>query len=361
MGQVGGPVNGVANQPIVEGADMRHPTMEDVAREASVSRALVSLVFRNSPKVAEDTRSRVLAAAQRLGYRPNANARRLASRTTDTVGIMVRDLHNPFFADIMDGIEAAADRNNVQVLISHARRGESEAGAIETLLELRPSGLVLLSPSLSTRELATRIGWVPAVVVGREVRQPGFDIVVDDDAHGAELAVRHLYSQGHRRIVHVSGGRGEAGAVQRIRGYERSMNALGLGGQAQVLPGMFSEEAGFAAAETLTAMREPPTAVFAANDLIAVGLLGGFDQLGIRVPEDVSLIGYDNTSLARTRHIDLSTIDQPRRAMGELAIDTMLERLRRGRQRTTIHRTAPTLVVRSSTGPVPAAEGQGRQ
>lgn len=125
-----------------------------------------------------------------------------------------------------------------------------------------------------------------------------------------------------------------------------------LGRQPRVVPGRFSEEAGFAAAEALAAMDDRPTAVFAANDLIAVGLLSGFDQLGIRVPEDVSLVGYDNTSLARTRHIDLTTIDQPRRAMGELAIDTLLERLRRARLRSTTHRTVPTLVVRSSTGPV---------
>ena len=329
---------------------MRHPTMEDVAREASVSRALVSLVFRNSPKVADDTRSRVLIAAERLGYRPNANARRLASRTTDTVGVLLRDLHNPFFADIVDGIEAAADRQSVQVLISHARRGDDEIGAIERLLELRPIGLLLLSPSLPTRSLAARVGRVPTVIVGREVRHPEFDIVVDDDARGAELAVRHLHDLGHRRIFHVSGGRREAGAALRIRGYKRAMHALG--GQPRVVPGRFSEEAGFAAAEALAAMDDRPTAVFAANDLIAVGLLSGFDQLGIRVPEDVSLVGYDNTSLARTRHIDLTTIDQPRRAMGELAIDTLLQRLRRGRQRTTTHRTLPTLVVRSSTGPV---------
>jgi DNA-binding LacI/PurR family transcriptional regulator len=125
-----------------------------------------------------------------------------------------------------------------------------------------------------------------------------------------------------------------------------------LGGQPRVVPGRFSEEAGFAAAEAMAAVDDRPTAVFAANDLIAVGLLSGFDQLGIQVPEDVSLVGYDNTSLARTRHIDLTTIDQPRRAMGELAIDTLLERLRRARLRSTTHRTRPTLVVRSSTGPV---------
>ncbi|HEX6232122.1 MAG TPA: LacI family DNA-binding transcriptional regulator [Jiangellaceae bacterium] len=337
---------------------MRHPTMEDVAREASVSRALVSLVFRNSPKVADDTRSRVIAAAERLGYRPNANARRLASRTTDTVGVLLRDLHNPFFADIVDGIETAADRKNVQVLISHGRRGADEVSAVESLLELRPIGLVLLSPSLPTRAMAAQVGTLPTVIVGREVRQRGFDIVVDDDVRGAELAVRYLHKLGHRRILHVTGGPGEAGAAQRIRGYERAMRALGA--TPRVLPARFSEEAGFAAAEVIAGMDEMPTAVFAANDLIAVGLLSGFDQLGIRVPDDVSLLGYDNTSLARTRHIDLTTIDQPRRAMGELAIETLLERLYRDRQRSTIHRMMPTLVIRSTTRPIPAAGAEER-
>jgi DNA-binding LacI/PurR family transcriptional regulator len=332
---------------------MRHPTMEDVAREASVSRALVSLVFRGSPRVADNTRSRVLAAAERLGYRPNVNARRLASRTTDTVGVLLRDLHNPFFAEIVDGIEEAADRHGIQLLISHGRRGKDDSGAIERLLELRPIGLVVLSPSLATRAMAAQIGSVPTVIVGREVRQRGFDVVVDDDAYGAELAVGHLYDLGHRHIVHVSGGRTEAGATQRIRGYERAMNAHGL--RPCVVPASFSEDAGFGAAKTLVAMADRPTAVFAANDLIGVGLFSGFDQLGVRVPEEISLMGYDNTSLARMRHIDLTTIDQPRGAMGEIAIDTLFERLRHGRTRSVVHRTTPTLVIRSSTGPVPTA------
>lgn len=337
---------------------MRHPTMEDVAREASVSRALVSLVFRDSPKVAEDTRSRVIAAADRLGYRPNANARRLASRTFITVGVLLRDMRNPFFADVVDGIEATADRAGIHLLFGHARgTTKHESAAIETLLEFRPNGLVLLSPSASTRSLGQQIGLLPTVVIGREVRRRGFDTVVDDDAGGAALAVQHLHSLGHRNIVHVSGGT-EAGAAQRIRGYERTMRSLGLAEHIRVIPGTFTEEAGLAAAKTLAVDDNLPTAVFAANDLLAVGVLSGFDHLGIRVPEEVSIVGYDDTSLARTRHIDLTTIDQPRHAMGELALETLLHRLRRGRDRSVIHRTAPSLVVRSSSGPAPTAEDE---
>lgn len=331
---------------------MRHPTMEDVAREASVSRALVSLVFRDSPKVAENTRQRVLDAAERLGYRPNANARRLASRSVNTVGVLLQDMHNLFFADVVDGIEAAAEREGAQLLYAHARRSERETAAVEMLLEFRPSGLVLLSPGAPTRSLGAQVGAVPTVVLGREIRRPGFDTVVNDDARGAALAVRHLHDLGHRRIAHVTGGR-EASASARVRGYERTMRSLDLEQHIRVLPGTFREEAGLAAAEHLLGA-DLPTAVFAANDLIAVGLLSGFDKAGVRVPEDVSVIGYDNTSLASTRHIDLTTIDQPRRAMGELAIDTLLERVHGRRSRGVVHRTAPTLVVRSSTGPAPA-------
>jgi DNA-binding LacI/PurR family transcriptional regulator len=323
--------------------------MDDVAREAAVSRALVSLVFRKSPKVADKTRTRVLAAAVRLGYRPNANARRLASRTPDTVGVMVRDLHNPFYAEILDGIEKAAAGENLQVLISHGRRGVNEPNALEGLFELRPIGLILLSPSMTMRAMGEHVGGLPAVIVGRDPRDRRFDVVVDDDVHGAELAVGHLAGLGHRRIVHVSGGRGEAGAAARIRGYERAMRALEM--EPVVISARFSEDAGISAAAKFAKLDRSPTAVFAANDVIAVGLLSGFDRLGLRVPGDVSVMGYDNTSLARTRHIDLTTIDQPRHVMGELAVETLLERMRTGRQRSAVHRTAPTLVVRSSTAP----------
>lgn len=323
--------------------------MEDVARGAGVSRALVSLVFRDSPRVSDRSRARVLQVADQLGYRPNAMARGLASRHGRTVGVLINDLHNPFFAEIVDGIEALADALGFRLLLGHGGGSARELSVLGTILEFRPAGLVLLSPDTPSGVIAQQVGGVPVVVVGRPVRRPGMDTVVNDEAHGARLAVEHLHELGHRRIAHVSGGARGAGARQRARGYGVAMRALGLGADACVVPGGFTEQDGVEAAARILADGEPPTAIFAANDLVAVGVMAVLDDHGLAVPGDVSLVGYDNSALARVRHVDLTTVNQPRHEMGQLALACLLERIRGERDRAVLHRITPTLVVRSST------------
>jgi DNA-binding LacI/PurR family transcriptional regulator len=224
-------------------------TMADVARAANVSRSLVSLVFQDSPKVSPRSRRKVLKAAEKLGYRPNALARRLASGRSNTVGVLINDLHNQFFAELYDGVADGAAAHGCQLLLATGNRSANlEIHAVETFLQQQVEALVLLSPRIETADIATLTAGIPSVVVGRDPQVPGVDVVTNDEDAGSALAVRHLIELGHRRISHVSGGPSGAGASARELGYRAAMRAAGLAREIDVVIGDFTEEAGVQAA-----------------------------------------------------------------------------------------------------------------
>ncbi|MEV6773686.1 LacI family DNA-binding transcriptional regulator [Nocardia sp. NPDC051030] len=329
---------------------MTRPTMEDVAAAAGVSRALVSLVMRNSPKVSEHRRKAVLQAAADLGYQPHAMARSLASRTSNLVGVMVSDLRNAFFADVVEGMDEAAQEAGLELILNTGRRSAArERTALESLLAFRPGGIILLSPVLPASAIRDAAERCPVVLVSRASSITTVDTVNDDGEVGAALAVDHLVALGHRRIVHLDGGAAFA-APPRRKGYTAAMERYNL--EPMVIPSEHTDEAGAAAVRKLLNIFSPstfPTALVCGNDFNAVGAMSALAEAGLRVPEDVSIVGYDNTSLAALRHVSLTTIDQPRTNIGRLAVDALTERLREGRTEPVRKRLEPSLVVRSTT------------
>jgi DNA-binding LacI/PurR family transcriptional regulator len=324
--------------------------MEDVAREAGVSRALVSLVMRERPNVSPERRRRVTEAAAKLGYRPNAMARSLASRRTRTVGVILDDLRNPFFAEIAGGIEElASDVGYRLFLAAGGRQARRERAALSALLEYRVDGVILVSPRMRSPDIVEAAAELPLVMIGRHVRGSEADFVLVDEIHGTELVLDHLVGLGHERIAHIDGGTG-AGSAQRRAAYLRGMRARRLGPHVTVISGDFTEEAGASAARTLLSEPELPTAVFAANDMVAAGLLGGLDRAGVAVPEHVSIVGYDNILIAHLAHVSLTTVDQPRTDMGRLGLELLLDRIE-NRRPGIVRTLEPTLVVRATTSP----------
>jgi DNA-binding LacI/PurR family transcriptional regulator len=331
---------------------MTRPTMADVAARAGVSRALVSLVMRGSPKVSEHRRRAVLAAAKDLGYQPHALARSLASRTSSLVGVLISDLHNAFFAEVVEGLDIAAQQAGLELILGTGHRSPArERTAVTWLLGFRPGGIILLSPVLPAAVIRRAADQCPVVLVSRTAAAPTIDTVTDDGETGVALAVDHLVALGHRRIVHFDGGAAFS-ATPRRRGYLAAMARHGL--EPMVIPSEHTDAAGIAAVRTLLKVFSPgdfPTALVCGNDVNAVGALSALEEAGLRVPQDVSVVGYDNSALASLRRIALTTIDQPRLEMGRLAVAALADRMRTGRTEPVRRRVAPALVTRSTTAP----------
>lgn len=332
------------------GAD-RPPTIRGVAERAGVSKSLVSLVLQGSPRVSDAKRRAVQAAIDELGYRPNAAARSLVARRTHTVGVLLNDMRNPWFVELLDGLNSVLHAHGLRMLMAdgrlNRRTGEDFTRAF---LELRVDGLVAVGTLPDTAALAEVAERLPTVVAGtHEPRLPRVDTIANDDVRGAESATAHLIGLGHRHIAHI-GGRGSVGALRR-RGYEAALRAHGLDGTARVEASDATEEGGYRAAVRLLgapAADRRPTAVFAFNDVCAVGVLSAAQELGLDVPGDVSVIGWDNTYLSRLRHLWLSTVDNAGHEMGRRAARCLLERMERPDRPAERQLVAPALEIRGT-------------
>ena len=337
-------------EPPQPGRD-RRPTLADVAARAGVSTALVSTVIRDVPGASAATRQRILQAAEEIGYRPDARARLLRSNRSRLIGVTFGVQH-AFHGDLVSGLYEAADAEGYEIALSAVTPRRDERRAVGSLLQDRCEAMILLGPDSPAGYLAELAGRCPVVVVARAVNGRGVDVVRTADDEGLRQAVDHLVALGHRRIAHIDGGRAP-GAAQRRRGYRQAMHRHGLDADILIFPGGLGEEDGAEAARQLLATVPSPTAVAVFNDRSATGVLDVFRNAGLSVPQDISVVGFDDSRLARLSHVDLTTVAQDAGRMATLAVARAIDRLDgtpTGGREIVI---PPRLIVRGTTAALP--------
>jgi len=338
----------------------RRVTIVDVARHANVSTTAVSKVLRNAYGASPAMRAKVQQAIEELGYRPNAAARGLRGQTY-TIGVMLPDIRNPFFPDILDGLTDTLRDTDYHVLLGPNCDGEeAEAKIIDAMTDRGMDGMILIAPISPRRHLEQVATTVPTVVVGRHGQSAHYDTVTDDDTTGAALVVNHLADLGHRHIAHIDHREtdptrlAEMPNAVRAEGYRQAMRARGL--EIDIVTTTYTQEGGYRGAQQLLARAKRPTAVFAGADIVAMGVLTALTEAGLSVPDDISIAGYDNTTFAALGPISLTSVDQAGHQIGANAARLLLERIADRNRPSAQIKLSPTLVARRTTGPVPRSQ-----
>jgi LacI family transcriptional regulator len=328
-------------------------TIRDVARAASVSVATVSRVLNGKEPVREETRRRIRAVVDRLHYSPHAAARSLITRRTNTLGVLLPDVYGEFFSEVIRGIDSCARDLGYHLLVSGSHSERSEIEAVLRATRGRVDGWIVMSPELDSRTLERNLtDGLPAVLLNGVANGNPFDSIRVDNYGGARAMVGHLISLGHRRIAHLAGPTDNRDASERLRGYRDSMRSLPVRLSRELeIAGDFREETGFAVGRRLLAWKKRPTAVFAANDAMAIGLLASVQAGGARVPQDLAVAGFDDIPIARFASPPLSTVRVPIAELGAQATRLLLRALSRPKSRARRHETLKTtLVLRASCG-----------
>lgn len=319
--------------------------MEDVAKEAGVSRALVSIAYRGVEGVSDATREKIFAAGEKLGYVPNLIAARLASKGQDTIGVYLQDLHNDVFADIYDGIKQVTDAAAIQLVLAVGGMNiESQRSALSTLIASRVDVLIAAGLTLPDSEVKKFAKRSRIVTVAREI--PGIDSAYSDNFIGAKEATTHLINAGHKNIVFLANPQTD-GYLDRQRGYTEAMSACSL--QATIIPTSYSRQQASVDAGVLLDSGDRPEAIFAHNDQAALGVLDALVLRGLKPGSDVAVVGYDNSSVSQTPVSALSTVDIHATELGETAARLALSRIHNPERKAEHITLNPTLVVRHSS------------
>ncbi len=331
-------------------------TMKDIAKLAGVSTSTVSHVINKTRFVSEEIADKVNRAAQDLNYAPSALARSLKMNRTKTIGMLVTTSTNPFFGEVVKGVERSCYHQGYNLVLCNTE-GDSQRmrASIDTLLQKRVDGLLLMCSTLVGEriDIFERYPDIPIVVMDWGPMLFSSDKIQDNSLQGGYMATKYLIEAGHRDIGCITGPLIKHQAQMRYEGYKRAMNEAGLGFNADwILEGDFECEGGYQCFKQLYERGNLPSALFVCNDMMAMGAINAANELGVNIPDDVSMIGYDDVHIAKFMTPSLTTIHQPKYRLGKAAVEALLKRLQQPDGETQMVQLEPTLVERSSVMPI---------
>lgn len=333
---------------------MATSTIRDVARFASVSVASASRALNDHSGVTPAMRTRVLDAVAALNYVPHLGARSLSTKRSNTIGVVLPDLFGEFFSEIIRGIDYAAHRRGLQLLLSNMHGSALETAAALRAMRGRVDGLLVMSPQLDADFLSHNLPkGLPTVVMNGRIDGALHASIAIDNRAGAHAAVAHLVAQGCKTIAHLAGPEGNADADERAAGFREAVTEMLDDGEPLIIGGDFSEDAGIAAGEQLAAQYRRVDGVFSANDIMAIGCMTALIEAGVKVPGDVAMIGFDDVPIARYVTPALSTMRVHIAKLGERALDRLIETIEAVETDDALDAVAefltPELVVRASS------------
>ncbi len=331
-------------------------TIRSVAEEAGVSPATVSRVFNDTAPVEQSTRERILDAADRLGYVPNATARSLSMNTTNTFGVLLPYLTGEYFPEVIRGLDEAAQKHERFLLLSSSHHTPDDLKRALRSMYGRVDGLVLMLPQLAAADFKEHLPEdVPVVLLNCAPGEHDYGVLSIDNQEGGRLATQHLIEQGHERIGIITGGLANYEARERLGGYQAAMEAAGLPQKDEwIATGDFSRESAREAIGQLLAADSPPTAVFASNDYMAMGAIHALRENGLSVPEDVAIVGFDDLPSAKHFTPSLSTVNARMGDLGTQAVSMLLSLMdnsvENNQPSQRVQQLDPHLCVRASSG-----------
>ncbi|MFC5708447.1 substrate-binding domain-containing protein [Aeromonas eucrenophila] len=331
--------------------------IKEVAARAGVSTTTVSHVINETRVVAQETRERVFAAMQALNYAPSLVARSLKVKETNSIGMLVTTSSNPFFAEVVRGVERYCFEQGYNLMLGNTEgQAETALSYLKMMLRKRVDGLLIMC-SEGQQEVFNQLDWLkslPVVVMDWGMESREVDLIADNSHQGGYLATRHLIELGHRDIGCITGPRSRAPADQRLSGFVQGMQEAGLAiNPAWIQEGDFDCASGHDAMLRLLSQPSRPSALFVCNDMMAMGVISAAHRAGLSIPEDLSLVGYDNVALAQYMSPPLTTVNQPKEELGRLAVTRLLARINGETIDNHMITVDPDLVIRDSCAPFP--------